>query len=174
MLRQLSQLDRNVSDILRIPEHNRLAGKTAAVLAHSADSWFWLAGLTVIWFITPPDWQIEILVMFVSIVITAGFVLGLKFTIQRPRPEGEWGEIYRKSDPHSFPSGHAARAALLTTLIFLFGHFGLGFLFLIWTLLVSISRIALEVHYLSDILAGGLVGILSGLTFYSLSAWFLG
>jgi undecaprenyl-diphosphatase len=174
MLRQLSKLDRYASQILRIPDHNSIAGKTAAVLAHSADSWFWLAGLAVLWFLIPAAWQIEILVMIVSIVITAGFVLGLKFTIQRPRPQGEWGEIYRKSDPHSFPSGHAARAALLTTLVFLFGHFGLGILFLIWTLLVSISRIALGVHYFSDILAGGLVGIFSGLTFYSLSIYFLG
>lgn len=171
MLRQLSKLDRSASRIFQIPDHNSTAGKTAAVLAHSADSWFWLAGLAVLWFFAPAAWQIKILLMIVSIVITAGFVLGLKFTIQRPRPEGEWGEIYRKSDPHSFPSGHAARAALLTTLVLLFGHLGLGILLLLWTLLVSLSRIALGVHYLSDILAGALIGILSGLVFHFLAVW---
>jgi membrane-associated phospholipid phosphatase len=174
MLHRLSKLDIITSQILHIPDPDNLPGKAAAVLAHSADSWFWLAGLAVLWLLGPADWRTDILVMIVSIMITAGFVLVLKFTIQRPRPQGEWGEIYRKSDPHSFPSGHAARAALLTTLIFLFGHFGLGILFLIWTLLVSISRIALGVHYLSDILTGGLVGFLSGLIFRALSIWFLG
>lgn len=174
MMRLLSTLDGSTSDLLRIPDQNNLPSKAAAVLAHSADSWFWLGGLAVLWFFGPADWRIEILVLIVSIVITAGFVLGLKFSVRRPRPEGEWGEIYRKSDPHSFPSGHAARAALLTTLVFLFGCYGLGSVFLIWTLLVSISRIALGVHYLSDILAGAIIGILSGFFFNALSIWLLG
>ncbi len=37
----------------------------------------------------------------------AVIVLAIKFSIRRRRPEGEWGAMYRKTDPHSFPSGHA-------------------------------------------------------------------
>jgi undecaprenyl-diphosphatase len=86
----------------------------------------------------------------------------LKFLIKRPRPEGEWGQVYRKSDPHSFPSGHAARAIMLTTVTLLSGHVWLGAGMLIWTLLVDLSRVGLGVHYYSDILVGTGIGILMG------------
>ena len=46
----------------------------------------------------------------------AALVLVLKFLIRRRRPEGEWGGIYRQTDPHSFPSGHAARSVLIAVL----------------------------------------------------------
>jgi membrane-associated phospholipid phosphatase len=52
----------------------------------------------------------------VGLVIMAAAVILLKFSIRRPRPEGEWGQIYRITDPHSFPSGHAARSATLAVM----------------------------------------------------------
>ena len=48
--------------------------------------------------------------------LLAVMVLLIKFRIRRQRPVGEWGRIYRNTDPHSFPSGHAARAFLIATI----------------------------------------------------------
>ena len=137
-----------------------------AILAHSADSWYWGIGLGIVWFFGSPNQRIQVQLLFIGIILTALFVQGLKFVIKRPIPEGEWGEIYRKSDPHSFPSGHAARAMMLTLLILLAGPLWLGLLMIAWTFFVAVARIALGVHYLSDILGGILIGsIFAGIVF---------
>jgi undecaprenyl-diphosphatase len=90
-------------------------------------------------------------------------VFAIKFTVRRRRPEGEWGQVYRKTDPHSFPSGHAARAALLAVLAIGLGPPWLGLLLAVWAPLVMLARVAMGVHYLSDVLAGALLGGLVGL-----------
>jgi undecaprenyl-diphosphatase len=89
--------------------------------------------------------------------------MGLKFVIRRRRPEGRWGSIYRNSDPHSFPSGHAARAFLIAVLAAGLGPAWAAIALWLWAPLVSIARVAMGVHYLSDVVAGLIVGILSGL-----------
>jgi undecaprenyl-diphosphatase len=98
-------------------------------------------------------------------------VLAIKFTIRRRRPEGEWGAIYRNTDPHSFPSGHAARAAMLAVLALVVGPAWLGVVLVIWGLLVSLARVWMGVHYLSDIIAGILLGILAGFVVLQLTPW---
>ncbi|HBF40623.1 MAG TPA: hypothetical protein DDW19_02235, partial [Anaerolineaceae bacterium] len=97
-----------------------------------------------------------------AIIILAVLVLAVKFRIGRKRPEGNWGAIYRNTDPHSFPSGHAARTAMLAFLAFALTPGWLGWVLAGWCLLVCLARVSLRVHYLSDVIAGILVGILAG------------
>ena len=162
-LTTLLEKDQQFSQNLRIPEDKPGIKSVAAFLAHSGDSWFWGSALALLWFIGPKDWRQQILLLFIGILFTALSVLALKFLIKRPRPEGEWGQIYRSSDPHSFPSGHAARAIMLTTIMLLSGFIWIGGGMLVWALLVDLSRIGLGVHYLSDILVGTAIGVLMGI-----------
>ncbi len=154
--------DAELSQRIRIPDNRRVLKKTAALLAHSGDSWFLGAGLALFWIFGPRSWRPDIQLLFIGIVFTAVAVLVLKFSIKRPRPEGEWGQIYRSTDPHSFPSGHAARAIMLTTIMLLSGYAWIGAGMLIWAILVDLSRVGLGVHYYSDILAGTGIGVLMG------------
>jgi undecaprenyl-diphosphatase len=131
-------------------------------LAHSADSWYWGAALGILWLVGSVTWRGIIQLLLLGIFATSLLVQGLKFIIKRPRPEGEWGQIYRSSDPHSFPSGHAARAIMLTTIMLLSGYVWIGVGMLVWTLLVDLSRVGLGVHYLSDIFVGTGIGIVMG------------
>jgi undecaprenyl-diphosphatase len=96
------------------------------------------------------------------VLIAAALVLAIKFTVRRGRPEGEWGSIYRSTDPHSFPSGHATRVFLIAVMITAFGPGWLAILLVLWAPLVGLARVAMGVHYLSDVLAGALLGILFG------------
>jgi undecaprenyl-diphosphatase len=162
MMEKLLTLDANYSRIFRIPEERIGLKNAAAFLAHSGDSWFWGLGLILLFFAGPTAWRPQIILLFLGILFTAITVLSIKFLVKRPRPQGEWGQIYRSSDPHSFPSGHAARAMMLTVLILLSGYIWLGLVMLIWTILMDLSRVGLGVHYFSDILAGSLIGILMG------------
>jgi undecaprenyl-diphosphatase len=89
--------------------------------------------------------------------------MAVKFLVRRRRPEGEWGGIYRNTDPHSFPSGHAARAFLIAVVGAALGPAWLGILLWVWAPLVALARVAMGVHYLSDVVAGALFGVIVAL-----------
>jgi undecaprenyl-diphosphatase len=162
-LKSLLEFDDRASHRLRLTPENRGWWQIVTVLAHSGDSWFWLAGLAAAWLIGRREWHAREAVYGVGIVILAGLVLAIKFTVRRQRPAGEWGAIYRNTDPHSFPSGHAARVILLAVLGLGLGPLWFGLLLLVWAPLVSIARVMTGLHYLLDILAGMILGLLAGL-----------
>ncbi len=160
---KILELDNAYSLRLCIAEKPGLKRNLAILFAHSGDSWFWLIGLGLVWWFGEYYWKVRAGTMVISILTAALFVLGIKFIVRRQRPEGEWGEIYRKTDPHSFPSGHAVRAAMLSVLAIGLGPLWFGLLLLIWAPLVIMARVAMGVHYLFDVLAGALLGVLIGL-----------
>jgi len=101
--------------------------------------------------------------LVIAIVATALAVKAGKLLTGRVRPDGEWGGSYRRGDPHAFPSGHAARAFLLAALGFALGPAWLGPVLAVWAVLVAVSRVALGVHYASDVVAGAALGVCCGL-----------
>jgi membrane-associated phospholipid phosphatase len=159
---KLLDQDARLTRRLRIAERPGLLRSLAAFLAHSGDSWFWGIGLAVVWLLGSPDWRRRAVFLFISILILAALVLLVKFSVRRRRPEGEWGAIYRSTDPHSFPSGHAARAAMLAVLGIGLGPPWFGALLVAWAPLVSLARVAMGVHYLSDVAAGVVLGVIAG------------
>ena len=167
--RRLLVLDNQYSVQLSIAEKPGLLRNLAIVFAHSGDSWFWLLGLVILWAVGSDYWKFRALVMIGGIILTAGIVFAIKFIVRRQRPEGEWGSIYRKTDPHSFPSGHAARAIMLAIVALGLGPDWLGLLLAIWAPLVVLARVAMGVHYLSDVVAGALLGCFTGLLVLYLS-----
>jgi len=160
----LLEYDATLSARLRVAEEPGIARNIAVLLGHSGDSWFWLTGLIVLWLAGDEVWKGRALMMFLAILVTATFVMTLKFTIRRKRPEGELGQIYRKTDPHSFPSGHAARALMLGVLALILGPPWFGILLIIWGPLVGVARVAMGVHFVSDVLAGWLIGVMAGIS----------
>jgi undecaprenyl-diphosphatase len=134
----------------------------AAVLAHSGDSWFWLAGLGLLWWLGPETWQDREAVFLIGVALTALVVMAIKLLVRRRRPEGEWGSLYRRTDPHSFPSGHAARCIALAVMAAWTGPAWLALALWIWAPLVAAARALLGVHYLSDVVAGALLGVITG------------
>ena len=162
-MNKILEVDARLSVSLRVAENPGTLRTVAAILAHSGDSWFWLLGLGVVWLLGDAYWRGLAVLFAVGILVTAVIVMAIKFTVRRKRPEGEWGGIYRRTDPHSFPSGHAARAILLAVLALGAGPSWLALLLLPWSLAVMFARVAMGLHYLSDVLAGALVGALVGL-----------
>lgn len=147
---------------MRIAEQPGRLRTASAVLAHSGDSWFWLIGLALLWWLGTDYWKSRALILIISILLTAGVVFVVKLAVRRKRPEGEWGKFYRSTDPHSFPSGHAVRAVMLAVITLGLGPLWLGLILLVWAPLVGLARVAMGVHFLSDILAGMLMGLVIG------------
>jgi undecaprenyl-diphosphatase len=172
-LRPILQLDSRLSDRLRVAEQPGPLRSLAVFFAHSGDSWFWGAGLLVLWFFGDPFWKDWSIVQLAGISVLAALVLAIKFLVRRRRPEGEWGGIYRNTDPHSFPSGHAARAFLIAVIAAGLGPAWLAILLLIWAPFVSLARVAMGLHYVSDIVAGALLGIVMGLLSLRAAGWVL-
>lgn len=162
-MQKLLEQDAYYTRRLRIAEKPGWLRRLAILFAHSGDSWFWLAGLGAIWLFGTEYWKSRAVILLFSILVTAALVLVIKFTVRRRRPAGEWGEVYRKTDPHSFPSGHAVRAAMLAVLALGLGPAWFGLALLVWAPLVMAARVAMGVHYLSDVLAGAILGIGIGL-----------
>ena len=161
-MQKILNLDARLSSWMRVAERPGLLRTGAILLAHSGDSWFWLVGLGLLWLVGTEYWRTRAIVMALGILVTAVVVMAIKFTVRRRRPEGEWGGIYRTTDPHSFPSGHAARMIMLAVVASGMGPAWFGALLIVWALGVALARVAMGVHYLSDILAGMLLGILMG------------
>ena len=162
MLKQFVEWDADLSERIRLQPGKKPWWPVAAFLAHSGDSWFWLAGLVIVWLVADGDWRRRAATLAFSLTFEAVVVLGIKFVVRRRRPEGDWGTIYRATDPHSFPSGHAARAGLLAVMAVGMGPAWFGLLLMIWAPLVSLARAVTGVHYVSDVLVGFVVGLVFG------------
>lgn len=160
--RALVSLDADLSARLRLHQQHSLLWRLAVFFAHSGDSWFWMAGLVLVWLLSDGAWHNHAALLAIGVGGLAVLVLAIKFIVRRQRPPGEWGSIYRNTDPHSFPSGHAARAFMLAVMAIGLGPAWFGLLLLVWAPLVCLARVITGVHYLSDVLAGAALGALVG------------
>ena len=84
----------------------------------------------------------------------------------------EGREFHCQTKGGSFPSNHAFNHFAIG--IFLFLYFSkrnriIAWLFILWAISVSVSRIYLGLHFPLDILGGGLMGGISGWIFYSIT-----
>ncbi|MCC6146966.1 MAG: phosphatase PAP2 family protein [Anaerolineaceae bacterium] len=161
-LRTILDIDDRLSHRIRLQPTDGFWWRLNSWLAHSGDSWYWIAALFPIWVFSKGDWHNRAALLSGAIVLQALLVFAFKFIIRRRRPEGEWGAVYRSTDPHSFPSGHATRAGLLVILSWGLGPPWFSLAVLIWAPLMSLSRVTMGLHYLSDIVAGFIFGLVVG------------
>lgn len=124
------------------------------------DGWLWYAmGLAVLVFGGAPRWPAA---GAAALSAGAGIVVftGLKRTIRRRRPcalEAHCWARLLPPDQFSFPSGHSITAFAVTVpLGTAYPALVPGLLFC--ALSVAVSRILLGMHYLSDVIAGSLIG----------------
>jgi len=162
-LQRLVNLDAKVSQKMRVAEKPGALRAISVFFAHSGDSWFWAIALIALWASGNSFWKKWAVVQFVSISALIVLVMVIKFLVRRRRPEGEWGSIYRNTDPHSFPSGHAARSFLIAVVASGLGPIGFALVLWVWAPLVALARVAMGVHYVSDITAGAVLGIAAAL-----------
>ena len=99
------------------------------------------------------------------LILVAGVSQGLKAVITRDRPFETHSGIEKLSEAggSSFPSGHTMEAfAVATALSLLFSRKRVVIPIFIWAALVAYSRMALGVHYPSDVFAGIVIGVFIG------------
>lgn len=128
---------------------------------------FAIAALFFHYYWKHPVWRNRFLFLFAAVALSGVLADIIKVILGRYRPSelferGLYGFDFFHIDRAltSFPSGHTATAFSIATAI---AYMWPKFTLIAWTcaLSVGISRIAISAHYPSDVLAGGLIGILS-------------
>ncbi|MEK7632198.1 MAG: phosphatase PAP2 family protein [Patescibacteria group bacterium] len=105
-------------------------------------------------------------VLLIPVALTHAITLGLQHIVGRARPPLGVSEIQMWYRTPSFPSAHSAGsmafAVAMSAVMLRVPQYGipLGIALIVFALLIGISRIMAGVHYLGDVLAGFLFGIL--------------
>lgn len=153
--------DKQFSKRLAHWANGRFRHGLAWVLARTGDGLFWMfVILFLLWQKQPLAWELLIVA-----AVTAVLVAILKGIFRRQRPKAKKAFA---TDKYSFPSGHAARAtAVAITLAFI--NPILAPWWLIWAVFVSLARVALSRHFLSDAAGGMVVGLIVGMGYQLLT-----
>ena len=99
------------------------------------------------------------------LILVAGVSQGLKALIDRDRPFNTYPYIEKLSSggDSSFPSGHTMEAfAVAAAFLLLFSKTKIIVPVYFWAFLVAYTRMALGVHYPTDVLAGMVIGTFIG------------
>jgi undecaprenyl-diphosphatase len=160
-LERLLQADADLSRRLVAPPGP--ARLLALAVAHSGDSPIWLiaAAAAILW--GGPAWR-PLGVSALAANLVGGAVATLsKWLFRRQRPGKSTAALYLPLDRLSFPSGHATRVACMTVLLAPLLPAWAVALLAAWAVLVPLARVALQVHYVSDVVAGWMLGGLVGI-----------
>jgi undecaprenyl-diphosphatase len=130
----------------------------------AGDGWLWLAVAVVVLLAGGPQRFDAITVAGAAAMSGIAVFWALKRTARRTRPcaieRSCWAELL-PPDQFSFPSGHSITAfACAVPLAFFYPVFAAWFFFC--ALSIAASRVILGLHFLSDVLAGCLLGAILG------------
>lgn len=124
------------------------------------DGLFWYAVMAALLLRQGPEALEAVLVMVAAGMACTFTYTWLKSTTSRERPCQRHPGIRVTTLPldyYSFPSGHTLHAVCFTVVASVY-YPALWPLLLPFTLLVAASRLILGLHYLSDVIAGALIG----------------
>ena len=161
-MNSLYQLDIKCSKLLNgVLINNKSIIKILKFLTHSSDGRTYLFYVIMLPFIFPGLGFDIAKVGIISFAFQVPTYLLLKNTIKRRRPSLDHNitALMKPPDKYSFPSGHCASSMLMTLIMIDF--FSQGYFLIIWLIIIFFSRVSLGLHYISDVICGALLGILS-------------
>ncbi|WP_082926782.1 phosphatase PAP2 family protein [Paenibacillus tuaregi] len=144
--------------------------RVLAAMTHMGGALFTLTCSLSISLLAPEPWRTAGIQSFAALAVSHLAAVLMKKLIRRPRPYlalPDTNLILKPLKDHSFPSGHTT-AVFSIVVPFLFTLPALAIILLPLAAGVGLSRVYLGVHYPSDCLAGGLIGISCALLAVSL------
>lgn len=134
------------------------------------DGWLWYSMGLVLLLFGGPQGRHAVIAAAAAAGTGAGLFLSLKHRFRRRRPtvfESHcWADLL-PPDQFSFPSGHTITAfSIAVTLSLFYPQWTAGVLFC--AVSIAVSRVMLGLHFLSDVVAGGVIGALLGYAAYGI------
>jgi undecaprenyl-diphosphatase len=152
--------DTSLSARLTLSEEAGLWRTVAVLGAHLGDGPLWFVVAAIAFGLGDEAIRHFVLLAAIAAVAAVGLTTVLKLLIRRNRPREATGFYSTKYDRHSFPSGHATRVACLA-MIFSHQFHCWAVVFYASALFVVLCRVALGIHYVSDVLVGLAIGFLA-------------
>ncbi|MDM5087317.1 phosphatase PAP2 family protein [Aeromonas bestiarum] len=154
-MNKIQQWDLQVCRICLLHAYNRPQARISRLISRTGDGPLYAVLAALLW------WQGEaerelVGVALLAFAIELPLYLLLKNALKRQRPAG-LPVFITPSDRYSLPSGHTAAAFLMAAVLAASFPLWAPLLFA-WAALVGASRLLLGVHYLSDLVAGALLG----------------
>ena len=155
-MKRLQRLDLRCSELFLQHGYNQLQARISRIVSHTGDGPLYLlialalAGL---------DGSRGLSFLTTGLTIFAlelPLYLLLKNFIRRERPRG-LPVFIRPSDRYSLPSGHTAAAFVMASLVAAYYPYASGAAF-VWATCIGASRLLLGVHFLTDLVAGAVLG----------------
>lgn len=157
-------------ELLNWLNHHFLPGTIPVLKSISAFTTFlsiFLTLLVLILYLVRKKPPVRYFFILTTVLIVVGITSqGLKHLVDRERPYRVHASIQKLSDGggSSFPSGHTMEVfAMAMALSVLYRKKWIIFSAFLWAFAVAYSRIALGVHYPTDVFAGLIIGIIIGL-----------
>ena len=160
MLNRLAALDNSLSGRLTLTEEAGLWRTVAVLGAHLGDGPLWFVIAVIAFWLGDEATRHVVLLTAVATSVAGLLTTALKFLMRRGRPREMTGFYSTRYDRYSFPSGHATRVACLA-MVFSHQFPCWAVVFYASALFVAFCRIALGIHYVSDVLVGLAVGFLA-------------
>jgi len=160
LLNRLVALDNSLSVRLSLTDEAGLRRTVAVLGAHLGDGPLWFALAIIAFWLGDEATRHFVLLTAVAVIVAGGLTTVLKFLMRRSRPREMTGLYSTRYDPYSFPSGHATRVACLA-MVFSHQFPCWAVVFYASALFVALCRVALGIHYVSDVLVGQAVGFLA-------------
>jgi undecaprenyl-diphosphatase len=159
-LNRLVALDNSLSARLTLNKETGLRRTVAALGAHLGDGLLWLVMAVIAFWLGDEATRHFVLLAVVAVIVAGGLTTVLKFLVRRGRPREMNGFYSTKYDRYSFPSGHATRVACLA-MVFSHQFPRWAVIFYASALFIALCRVALGIHYVSDVIVGLAIGFLA-------------
>ncbi len=155
---RIQNVDKRVSGYFADSKDSWLK-KTLSVMTHLGAGASWIAVYTLTSIFMYDRFSQLLHTLISAEMIGLCFIISLRYLAKRARPDKKYQSIIAWNR-YSFPSHHSLRVFFIATVGGAYFPHLLSIL-LIAAVVISFSRIVLLRHYLSDVVTGGLLGVLT-------------
>lgn len=157
----IAKLDLAFSLLCLQHRYNLPVARFSKSISHTGDGHLYALMGGLAWFLDDTHGLLFLLIGLLAFAIELPIYWLLKNSFQRRRPQELSALVtafITPSDRYSLPSGHTAAAFVMATVIgYIYPHWYV--LAVSWAGLIGLARVLLGVHFLSDVLAGALLGM---------------
>lgn len=158
----MNNLDARLSERLAKATHHNPVFRKLADICASQLIWFMAGGFgLVVYYLSKAVVDEFARRLVVGVLLAWAVTMVLEYAFRRRRPYQEQGKrlpVGMLWVPPSFPSGHATISFALATATYALQDAMLFWIAFVLAVCISLGRVAVRVHYLTDVLAGAAVG----------------